>query len=152
MPVVVVDISPFGVENAETAAEIPQRPTPASFFPQIEAITHPGKCNRVGRLVECAPFADVGADSFLFEFLPGQDALLAQFLPGGALSFAVLLWPRWLGPLVGPGFPTRLVVTDLHGCVTARALRDSKVRQPKHRIAAPSKAVGDDQSVDRSQR
>src|SRR5204862_2244422 len=77
-PVLVIHVRAATVEDAEPAAEIPHRPTPAGLFPQTEIIAQPAQRDRQRLPVERAEFTDHHSDTLRFEFFPRLDLPFAQ--------------------------------------------------------------------------
>src|SRR5208282_6780752 len=74
----VLNVTTLAVEHAEATLQVPERPAPARFLPQRQAIPHPGQHHLVRRAIERAPFTDVDAHALLLKLLPGLDAFLGH--------------------------------------------------------------------------
>src|SRR3712207_6999605 len=48
-------VGAVAVEDAEAAAQVPEGPAPARFFPEGEVVAHPGQCHRVRGVLVDAP-------------------------------------------------------------------------------------------------
>ena len=98
------------------------------------------------RAIVRAPFADMDAHAFAFQFLPGDNAVAAQgFLIDSFLP--ELERPGWHRPFVRTGNPICLVVAHFHRIVTARALPKAQLHQPGNRVAPPAQAIRDDEPL-----
>src|ERR1019366_7931649 len=76
--VFVVDVFAATIENAEIAAKVPERVSPAGFAPNRETVGHPGQRDLVRGLVIAAPLADMHLHAEIRERLPLLDVFLFE--------------------------------------------------------------------------
>src|SRR5579859_7905749 len=80
-PVVLVSgLNPVAVENPESAAQVPHRPTPAGLFPKRKDIGHPADAGLAGGFGPAAPFADMDWNTLVGHRLPPGNQFGAQLL------------------------------------------------------------------------
>jgi hypothetical protein len=84
-----IGISTAAIEHPKRAAKVPQRPTPAGFFPKRKTILHPIEDHPVRRLIVCAKFTHYHAHAPRLQLFPRLNGALAH---------------RFLIPVHGPVF------------------------------------------------